>query len=220
MSKPEVHQAFPGKKQLTRSMAIAGIACVAWYIGVRPIEQRLAAARAEVVATGAQLGEFEHGVNTGPNLDQALASLAGQARVINSWAAKSGDASKLYDLFRQLAADNSVRIERVEPSASRNMRSAPSAAAVAAKDPAALAEVFGYNIEVTGGYENVTRFIDSCERLLGATRVASFQLAPVVGTNPGAGEEPMLSAIVETAHLKISISDVGAPGAKPAGGGA
>src|SRR5262249_17676763 len=150
----------PGQKQVLHAWIIAALAVVGWLAGVRPLEQRLSAKQAELTRVKAMLTEVEQGgANAAPPAGgiHPLAGRAGQARGVNAWTGSSGDASRLYDAFRALAAKSSVRIERVEPSASSR---SPTPRARSGNSP----EVFGYTIEITGTYPAVTAFIDACEQ--------------------------------------------------------
>ena len=123
-----------------------------------------------------------------------------RARHVNSWTAASGDASKLYEAFRTLAAKCAVRIERVEPSVTTRP-------AHATGPNNATSEVFGYSIEVSGTYLAVAQFMDACERDLGVTKVVSFHMSAsnAPGIGPGSPTDPVIVAIIETSHLKLTI---------------
>jgi hypothetical protein len=193
--------ATPGRRQLLHGAVIAGFVCASWFAAVRPMEHKLAAKRAELQSINSQLADFESGIASEPPLAKAIQGLTDRGRLINTWTACSGDASKLYEAFRTLASKCSVRIERVEPS------SAGRGSHASSKDPNTT-ELFGYTIEITGTYQNVARFIDACEQQLGVTKVASFHMSPVNNAAPGAGgspADPAITAIIETAHLKLAI---------------
>src|SRR5205085_2652633 len=127
--------------------------------------------------------------------------------------ATSGDATRLYEAFRSIAATTAVRIERVEPStSSRGQRSVTSKSET-------TSELLGYSIEVTGTYAAVARFMDALEQELGVTKVTSFHMSLSGVAPPGvtnAPTDPLITAIVETSHLKLTIPSVETTPAKAA----
>jgi hypothetical protein len=204
--------AAPGQRQLLQAIVIALFAGGVWFGAVRPMESKLAAKNAELRALSGGLAEFESGVAQEEPLARAIDDMTGQARRINAWTAGSGDATRLYEAFRTIASKCSVRIERVEPSApSRSSRSAGSKAGPAS-------ELFGYNVEVTGTYQSVGCFMDAVERELGATKIVSFHMSPCGAMTSGLANsptDPLITAILETSHLRLAIPGVDAAKAAP-----
>jgi hypothetical protein len=177
-------------------------------LGVRPLEQRLAARQADLEKAKERLAEFEQGVANAAPLEVEIQSLTAQARQINAWTAASGDASRLYDAFRALAAKSSVRIERVEPSSA-------SRTSVPKPKPGNASEVFGYTIEITGTYAAVAGFMDDCEQDLGVTKIISFHMSPNTNAGIATSADPVITAIIETSHLRCSIPSATGEAPKP-----
>lgn len=196
----------PGQRQVLHAIVIAAFAGGVWFGAVRPMEAKLAAQKAELRSLSGSLAEFENGLTQQQPLARVIDDMTGQARRINAWTAGSGNATRLYEAFRTIAARCSVRIERVEPSTpSRAARGAGGAKG----DPAS--ELFGYSVEVTGTYQSVTCFMDAVERELGATKIASFHLSPCSTTTSGlanSATDPLITAILETSHLRLTIPGV------------
>lgn len=200
----------PGQRQVIQAIVIAAFAGGVWLGAVRPMESKLAAKQAELKTVSASLNEFESGVAQEEPLAKVIDDLTKQARRVNAWTASSGDATRLYEAFRVIASKCSVRIERVEPSnSSRGSRSA-----APSKNETTTSELFGYTIEITGTYHAVACFMDAVEQELGATKVASFHMSPAAASTAGLANspaDPLITAILETSHFKLTI-----PGVDPA----
>jgi type II secretory pathway component PulM len=203
--KPDSGQAIdaapPGKRQLLFALGLSVAASAGWYLGLRPLEQKLHDSHAQLEALTAQLAAFDQLVADEPPIDSVIDDLVVRARRANRAAAVTANPTRLYDAVHELAKASNVKLARVEPAGTR------SRAAAFDKNVFKGAESFGYNIEVSGGYENICSFIDACERDLGISKVVSFHISPQTApTTPGV--EPTLTAIVETTHLKIAISGI------------
>jgi len=198
----------PSEQRLVRAGVCAAVICAAWYATVRPMEQGLMKRGALLSKAMGELEASVHTTAAEPPLDDAMAQLIAQATALNQWTAKSGDAGRLYEAFRALAAEHSIRIERIEPSGSRTIQRAAAAPGLPAPSPG---EVFGYTLEVVGAYEDIALFLYSCEARLGASKIISFRIAPAFtpGTTP-LGTSPegpsQLSATIETSHLRVTTS--------------
>jgi hypothetical protein len=194
----------PGKRQFMFAVAISVGACAGWYLGLRPLEQKFVDSRAELDALTTQLAAFDSLVATEPPIHTIISDLMAQGRRTNSAAFTSSDATRLYDGIHELAKACGVKLARVEPAGSRGRAAVqPSADKNALKG----VEVSGYSIEVAGTYENICRFIDACERGLGVSKVGGFHIA-AQSSNASVNGEPLLTAIVETTHLKIAIPNI------------
>jgi hypothetical protein len=202
---PAPARSTPGQVHVMRGMVVVLVACMGWYLGVRPLEKKLDAKKAELKSTNSQLGEFERGVASEAPIGLAIDSLAAQGRQINAWTALSGDEGKLYEAFRSLAAKHSVRIERVEPSSATRSRGA---------NKAGTPELSGYTVEVTGTYKAVAQFMDACEQDLGVTKVTTFHMSPGNVVAGAMAADPPITAIIETSHLKLAVPGV-APASTP-----
>lgn len=193
----------PGKRQLMFALGISVAACAAWYLGLRPVEQKLHDSRAQLKALTSQLAAFDQLVANEPPIRSVIDDLVARGRRANRAASASSDPTRLYDNIHELARATNVKLARVEPAGSR----ARAAAASPDKNAFKGAESFGYSIEIAGGYENVCNFIDACERRLGVSKVVAFHIsAQSAPTSPGG--EPLLTAIVETVHLKLAIPNI------------
>ena len=193
----------PGKRQLLLGIVLGAAACAGWHLGVRPVEQKFNESAAELRALNTQLDQFDRMLASEPPLDRVIEALSTKGRRTNRASFLTSDATRLYDAVHDLAKVNNVKLSRVEPSAVRSPKAGTDKAIKGA-------ELFGYNIEISGTYESICKFIDSCEQDLGVSKVVSFHIA--VQTNAPAGgnsTEPMLTAIVETSHLKLVIPSVG-----------
>jgi hypothetical protein len=186
---------------------LAAGACAAWYFGVRPIEQRFNDGAAELKGLNAQLAQFDQVVSSEPPLDGVIDALTTKGRRTNRATQVTASATHLYDTIRDLANSTNVKLARVEPSTAR---------AVKAGGDKGLkgAEVFGQSIEVSGTYESVCKFIEACEHSLGVTKVASFHISVQSSGMPIAttSKDPILTAIIETTHLKMTIPKIGTDG--------
>lgn len=207
-----------GHKQLVQASVIAGVAAVAWYVGVRALEKRHSDMRAELVRIQDKVNEHEQiqqiaATANGGNV-VILKTAESKATDLAVWAHRSGDQTRLYDDFRVIAKARAVRIERIEPSVTRVVTLQWPEVAPPEVAPGAVpvippkrpdAQSFGYRLEVTGTYENVARFINDCETTMGASRVSSFRIAPSAGTVSSGGA--IVSASIETSHLKLPEVD-------------
>ncbi len=192
--------AGPGKNQLLFAFLACVGACIGWHVGVRPLESKLIEKQAEFAALTVQLAQFQNVVATEPPLDATISALTGRARRVNLATSSSGDATRLYDDIHDIARTHGVKVARIEPGALR----------VAARSPTDKgfkgASLLAYSIEVTGTYEAVCKFVDSCDQELGVSRVSGFHVASQNSANPG--KDPIVTGIVETVHLKLAIPGI------------
>lgn len=210
MSQPGARSAqpSPAKKHGTRAAVAALAACAAWALLVRPLEHKAAAQHALLANSQREVEQFEDGSQTVADLAPAIDSMRKQLVTVYSRAAISGDSGRLYDALRRLATSTSVRIERIEPSTARQ------AAHSGQHQPReVIAETSGYTVEVTGTYAAVADFINACENQLGASRVTTFRMASSAPTPDG--QTPIVSAVVETVHLRLSPPESAAPNQPP-----
>jgi type II secretory pathway component PulM len=190
----------PGRSQFMIAFMVCVGVCAGWYLGVRPMEQKFKQTKAELAAVKKQLEIFDQIMETEPPLEGVIQALSAKGRRTNQAAAVSGNATRLYDAVHDLARQHAVKMARIEPSTNRG-------ATVQANNKGLKgAEVSGYNIEVTGTYESVCRFVDACEQRLGVSKVVSFHLAPQSASTPS--KDPIVTGTIETAHLKLQIPHV------------
>jgi hypothetical protein len=194
----------PGRSQFMIGFMVCVGVCAAWHMGVRPLEHKFKDSKAHLAALKVRLAEFDEIIRTEQPLTTTIDGLNQRGLRTNQATALSGNATRLYDAVHDLARINSVRLARIEPSTGRGaVQPTPTKGAFKG------AETFGYTLEVTGTFESVSRFIDSCERSLGVSKVAAFHLAPqIVGSS---STDPVVTATVETSHLKLVIPNVAEP---------
>jgi hypothetical protein len=191
----------PGRSQFAVGFMVCAAVCAGWYVGVRPLEQKFKEKKAELVALKKELELFDEITKSAPPLNVVIDGLNARGLRTNQATALSGNATRLYDAVHDLAKMNSVRLARIEPSNGRG-----GAQPTASKGAFKGAEIFGYNLEVSGSFESVSRFIDACEQSLGVSKVVSFHLSPQsVGST---AKDPVVTAVIETSHLKLQIPNV------------
>ena len=190
----------PGRRQFMLALMVCGGACAAWHMGVRPLEQRLNDTRAELQALHTTLTTFDAQVASEPPLSGVIEALESRGRRTNRAVIISGDATRLYHTIHELAKANSVKLSRIEPSAARSART-PGDKAVRG------AEVYGYSIEVNGTYQSIARFLDAFEQNLGVSKIVQFHISTSIAGQTS--KDPILTAIIDTTHLKIAVPDVG-----------
>lgn len=205
MSKPASNitpheTAMPGKAQFVAGFMVCMGMCAAWYLGVRPMEQKFKDTKAELSTLRTQLALYDEIVEAEAPLEIVIDGLSAKGRRTNQATALSGNATRLYDAVHDLASKHSVKLARIEPSTARNNQQPISGKGLKGS------EVFGYSIEISGTYESVCRFIDACEQNLGVSKVVSFHVSPqTVGSN---SKDPVVTGIIETSHLKLQIPNV------------
>lgn len=192
-----------GKNQLLFAFLACVGACIGWHMGVRPLEVKLREKQAEFASLNQQLAQFREVVATEPPLDATIAALTSRARRVNQATVASGDATRVYDDIHELARTHSVKVARIEPGALRTAARSPGDKGFKG------ASLLAYSIEVTGTYESVSKFIDSCDQELGVSRVSGFHIATQSSAN--AGKDPTVTGIVETVHLKLAIPGIEPP---------
>lgn len=182
---------------LLRAAIVAGIACAAWYIAIRPLEDALAQSRGLLGDSTRRLAIHQASIADEPNLDAFESELTATAKSLSEFTAASADAGVLYESFRALARRTGVRLERVEP---RGVAPIPTA-----RNTRSPGEVLAYSLELSGTYEEIAAFLAECTSTLGASKVASFRLAPLNRRN--ASGQPLLSAAVDTTHIRLDVPD-------------
>jgi hypothetical protein len=209
--------ASAGRQQFLHACVIAGVVCALWYVIVRPLEQRLVANKASLEGISTQLATFQDSIKDEPAMAPVIADYSTRTTILKDWTDRSGNAGRLYEEFRSIAADHNVRIERIEPNTGR---SAGRWTKPGDKNQM-VSEVFGYSLEVTGRYEDVARFLDACENQLGASKVVGFRMTPEfnAAASAGATAGKNISATIETAHLKIDLPQSSAEKAAKKTGG-
>jgi len=194
---------------LTQCGAAALCAVALWNFTVRPVHQRISSKSVALSAASAEVLQQEAAAGRGEELGDVTAALERRRREMYENVTLSGDATRVYESVRKLAARARVSIERVEPTTPRQV-----ARGGRHSENEPRGETFGYALEVVGSYGAIAAFMDACERELGVAKVCGARLG-TTGTTP-AGQEPVLTATVETVHLKLTppssgVSAEGAP---------
>ena len=110
----------------------------------------------------------------------------------------SEEISALRDAVNRLAASQSVKVLRLDPTGLRQVGGSRSGS----QPVGARGEVQEYRITVQGPYQAVARFIHSCEHSLGMSSVTKFRISTVEDSPKGDVE-----ATIETAHLRVLASE-------------
>lgn len=181
-----------------RAAIAAGVACAAWYLVIRPLEESLTQARGTLADCSNRLAIHQASMAAEPDLDALDRELSLKARTLSEYSSKWGDSGSLYESFRVLARRTNVRLERVEPrgvspipGTQRNARSA--------------GDVMNYSLELSGSYEEIAAFLAECNTSLGASKVTSFRLAPL--NRRASSGDALLSAAVDTMHIRLEVPD-------------
>lgn len=187
--------------QATASAAVAGLA---WHLLLLPMQTRAADARAEQQRRTELVARYEGSGSAAESAAQ-LETLRRRADDLRSFWSRSGDASGLYDAFRQAAVGAGVSIDRIEP-----RRGGPAAAR--GKSNADI-RVIGYSLEITGDFGEIAAFMDTLHTGLGMSRVESFTIAPL--RDPARPDR--LRATIATTHFAVhgllgSTADAGEEG--------
>src|SRR5690606_12667872 len=135
--------------QATASAAVAGLA---WHLLLLPMQTRAAAARAEQQRRTELVARYEGSGSAAESAAQ-LETLRRGADDLRPFWSRSGDASGLYDAFRQAAVGAGVSIDRIEPRRG-------GLAAARGKSNADI-RVIGYSLEITGDFGEIAAFMDT-----------------------------------------------------------
>ncbi|CAG1008070.1 hypothetical protein PHYC_03515 [Phycisphaerales bacterium] len=171
-------------------------ALVAWFMLVRPLEQRVAVQQRALASAQREIEQFESATLAEGELPPAIRDMQERLDALYDWARASGDSGRLYESLRRLAAISRVRIERIEPTVARQITKGQFTASETTVDSS------GYIVEVTGAYEAIAAFTDACATQIGASRVSSLRVSTSAPTPNG--EAPILNASIETSHLRLT----------------
>lgn len=171
---------------------------------VDPAASALARAREEMSTLTAQSGQAgqrpaipaERAPQILKDANERLAAIAARSTLAK-------DQAVLFGALISLADRHRIHVDQVQPAVSnrsKERRAAPPAPSAApAPDPGAPAvesACVRYSIVATGGYADLTRFIDGLQADLGFTRVRSLRMDPVRDASP-----PTVQVIIETEHF-------------------
>jgi hypothetical protein len=193
-----------------------GLACAAacvWFFAVRPIERAHAVRLDERDALEARMARHQQSAPAGPSAREQAAQLDRLLNDVQAWSEPSHDQRGLYDGLTRLAAENGVRLERIDPTSGQNIAPVASAAATTAqprsrRSRAAAAtpqaswsgRTVGHRLSITGTYQQISDFIASCETDLGATKVVAFRVTSEAARE---GQPGVVEATLETVHLAL-----------------
>lgn len=177
----------------TISLLLAG----AWYVGVRPLSESLARDEAELLSMQETLSSQNDSLLSAAQIVDLNDRVISSSRQLVAWTQKASESSGLYDRVRRLAEAHKVKIGRIEP------KSGGIVPPLAGDKPpegvgAPDIQTSGYTVQVTGEFEDVSHFLDSLESGLGASKVISFRLVPVAGSN-----KRQVEASIDTVHYRI-----------------
>jgi len=159
----------PWRAVAARSCIIATMLCGAWMLVVAPLrsdlaraEQRLARARAES-ARARSLAQQMQTYQT--LLERSKAAL----ERVSLHGAIARDPSRLFDVVSAIGAREGVTIHQIRPARSR---------AGSPDDPAGD-DAISYDIDATGRYADVARFLSAVEREAGYAAIEGFSIRPI-----------------------------------------
>lgn len=190
---------------LGHALAVALACAGAWTLAIRPLHARLEGARADLASSTRQVEDLRRRLGSnGVNFHQAIHTISEHTSLIEQRCARSGDPSQVYDALGELARSHGVRVERIEPRKvpSSAIPAAPKSARVKNSDEARgpSVDAFGYEIEATGSYADVARFVNAIERDAGMSKILAFTMSPI----RDARGTPIVRASVQTAHFRLS----------------
>lgn len=186
----------PRRDALLKALIAGGIACGLWYVAIRPLEESLAQSRSTLVVNEQRLTVHQASTTRDSDLGGVASELAHRAQSMQAFVDRWGDAGTLYESFRSMARAAGVRLERVEP---RGVTPIPGASR-SAKSPG---DILQYSLELSGTYAQIASFLDECEHSLGASKITSFRISPL--NRPMSGGDQVLSAAVDTSHIRLNI---------------
>lgn len=194
-------------RQIASAGLIAcGVCAAAWMFTSRPVRAE-AAQSAERARQARERAEEASALSI-----DAAASLAAleraqeRRRVMLELSSRTGDAMSLYEQIGALAAGRGLEMDRARPAA---------VTARIGKNEEFPGDAVAYTLTVRGGYEAVARFVGDLERELGFSACLRVQLAPEWRAG-----EALVTATIETLHLRVDAARAAAAPAKAKGKGA
>lgn len=190
---------------MLRIVGLATACGVAWGLIVSPQARQASAHELAIEQTQERIAAELSAAAGSPDPIRELAALSVAANALADFGVHPNDAQTLYNSYRKLAEECSVRVDRVEPrrldSNSRNdtVRSVV------------------YSLDVAGTYEGVSRMIHSIQTRMGPTRVRAFRMTPAA--KPGAeatAAHDWLIATIETVHVEVVMPEAIREAAKDA----
>lgn len=184
--------ASPGRALVAQSLIACMLLAGAVAVVGGPLRLDLAEARSRLRALK-QRAEREVGVDPGaaparePSQDPDA-----RAEEIRRRSERAADSGALFDAIMRLAAETSVRIDKLEPRAG---------GATPGGEGRLISTSF--TIAATGSYENLTAFLASVEREAGYVTTTSMRLTPVTD----ASGKALVAATFETNHRAFTIGE-------------
>lgn len=190
----------PVRRSLMQSIVLGGVASLVWILGVAPLAREVDRKRASLASASAEL-ETVSELSTGVDGDALLAGVTQRAATLKQWSGSTEEQALFYERVRALSAQNNVRVARIEPRGSNTVFSTD-----AQGRSLAVLERRGFGLEVTGSFEGVVRFIEACERELGAGVIEAFSISPAPARNDGGSEADRVIAMVEVTRLQLTTA--------------
>ncbi len=185
------------KPFVARGLMVCLIAAGSWALVARPAEASLASRRRALASMRGELSKGQKEAGAALAGEESLAALSARGEAMNEWSGRVGDDTQLFERLGELARARDVKIDRLDPRAAV----APSKEAKF-KDSATQVSARACSMDVSGSYESIARFLEDIDTALGASKVTMFRLSPGV-KGGGVARAGMVSATVETAHLRV-----------------
>lgn len=178
-------------------LRIVGMACVcgvAWALVVSPQSRAVEAREHAIEQTQARIASGATDSNSGPDAVADLERLNAAAKALSEFGANTNDPQTLYNAYRHLAEDCSIRVDRVEPRSLESNSGHNSVRTVV------------YTVDVAGTYEGVARMLHAIQTRMGPTRVRAFRMTPAAKPGADAGStHDWLVATIETVHVELAL---------------
>lgn len=179
------------RRTLTAEVAIGVLVCAsAWYFGIRPLERRVEAARAQADALVAQgVGARVADGMSAEDLRRAAQRIAEQARALNERGRGAFDEAGMFAALTDLAREHELRLEHLQPGPGPALPK-PADGAVPPGDVSIT-----YTMTVRGEFASIGRFLAQLPGRVPNCAVASARVSAAV--DPA---EPPVTAIIQTNH--------------------
>ena len=162
-----------------------------WALLLRPMKERLEELRAECAVQQVQISEFETAQAARPETgSQALERIAAENDAMVEHLHVSSSTSLIYDALRDLARENGVEIERIEPTRTNGARVGGADSRISAS---------GHSIKFSGTYAAAAEFIQTVQEQVGMTKVTALRLLP--SSEPT--DPPRIDARIDATHYGL-----------------
>jgi pyruvate/2-oxoglutarate dehydrogenase complex dihydrolipoamide acyltransferase (E2) component len=182
----------PLSESLVKLGVVVGLAVGAWMLTDKPRLEWLGRERVAFASAQAQLSEAMHLADASQTAQQVRSAAQAQISAMETWASRTH--TDVHVVFRTLARTRGVTIERMEPGAIRSARTTRDG-----RD----AQVQAVSLDIVGEPDAVVGMIDDLETGLGASKVQSFRLSPLLNDKAG-----RVRATIDTLHVTLAPSQV------------